>query len=467
MEARSLQLLCSGLLLCLLGASVRTPNFIVTAPTPQFADQVARAAETYRKSLALEWIGYELPAWSQPCPINVEPGMNLGAGGATTFSFHRGEVFGWHMTIQGSPQRILDSVLPHEVTHTIFASHFRRPLPRWADEGACTTVEHPGERLKQHHFLIDFLKTGRGIAFNQLFAMKEYPRDVMPLYSQGYSLCRFLIAQGGKQLFVKYLETGMEHENWTSATREYYGFENLSLLQNSWLEWVKTGSPEPLTPHPGSRSAEVLLVSREQAATESVSDARPANRPSTAPGRYAPLANTAAPATTAAPANTAAPATTAALANTGAPSNAQALREKSPADGWYSAGQARARAAALAAQGSSTAQGPFATAAEPSPAAGSASAADEVSAYDGRSAYEMRTPESTNGPTPAIQAQAARPQPPESTQQMVLEYDRAEESTAYPSVPRPGFSPRPAATTAPSRPRPIWFDAPVDSTIRR
>ena len=44
-----------------------------------------------------------------------------GAGGATSFVFDRGEVFGWKMNIQGSRERILDSVLPHEVTHTIFA----------------------------------------------------------------------------------------------------------------------------------------------------------------------------------------------------------------------------------------------------------------------------------------------------------------------------------------------------------
>ena len=60
-------------------------------------------------------------------------------------SIRADEVFGWDMKIQGSEERVLDSVLPHEVTHTIFASHFRQPLPRWADEGACTTVEHVSE----------------------------------------------------------------------------------------------------------------------------------------------------------------------------------------------------------------------------------------------------------------------------------------------------------------------------------
>ncbi|MFM9024730.1 MAG: hypothetical protein ACKON7_05235, partial [Planctomycetaceae bacterium] len=50
-------------------------------------------------------------------------------------------------------------------THTSVARHVRRPVPRWADEGACTTVEHPVERARQHRMLIEFLTTGRGIAF--------------------------------------------------------------------------------------------------------------------------------------------------------------------------------------------------------------------------------------------------------------------------------------------------------------
>ena len=111
--------------------------------------------------------------------------------------FDRGRPFGWRMSIQGSYQRVMDSVLPHEVTHTIFATHFGQPLPRWADEGACTTVEHESEKNKQHHNLIRFLQTRRGIPFNKMFAMKEYPPDVLPLYAQGYSVTRYLIQQGG------------------------------------------------------------------------------------------------------------------------------------------------------------------------------------------------------------------------------------------------------------------------------
>src|SRR5690606_15044114 len=120
------------------------------------------------------------------------------------------------------------------------------PLPRWADEGACTIVEHDSERAKQEQLLIKFLTGNRGIAFNKMFAMREYPPDILPLYSQGYSLARFLIAQGGKQKFVKYVEAGLATNNWTHATRELYGYKSLSDLQTTWVDWVRQGYPTPV-----------------------------------------------------------------------------------------------------------------------------------------------------------------------------------------------------------------------------
>jgi hypothetical protein len=148
------------------------------------------------------------------------------------------------MRVQGSRERVLDSVVPHEVTHTVFATHFRQPLPRWADEGACTTVEHDSEIRKQENMLIDFLRTRRGIDFNSMFMMKEYPQDVLPLYAQGHSLARFLIDQKGKRTFLNFLADGMQDEQWHRAIEKHYGYDHLLALQNSWLDWVKAGRPQ-------------------------------------------------------------------------------------------------------------------------------------------------------------------------------------------------------------------------------
>ena len=232
------------LLLVTMGAQRRSVNFIIETPDPNFAQQVAQAAEKYRRDLAIEWLGKPMPDWAQPCVMTVQIGAHLGAGGATTFVFDKGEVFGWRMSIQGSQERVLDSVLPHEITHMIYASHFRQPLPRWADEGGATSVEHASERNKQRSMLNQFLRTGRGIAFGQMFAMTEYPHDIMPLYAQGYALAEFLIQTSGRRKYIEFLGDGLENDDWAGAVDRHYGIKDLGMLQSTWLAWVQQGMPQ-------------------------------------------------------------------------------------------------------------------------------------------------------------------------------------------------------------------------------
>jgi len=228
-----------------LGASYKTPNFVTHAPTPEIAKQVGDAAEIYRKELAIAWLGHELPKWYAPCPIKVKVG-NYGAGGATTFSFDRGHVFGWDMQIQGSLERILDSVLPHEVNHTIFACHFRRPLPRWADEGAATIVEHESEKKRQRLLNRQVMGTNKRIPLRRLLSMKEYPSEmqqVLTLYAEGYSLADFLLQRGGKKRYLMFLQDA--HKNgWDEAIAKLYKFKNVEELEQRWGSWIIAGSPD-------------------------------------------------------------------------------------------------------------------------------------------------------------------------------------------------------------------------------
>jgi len=226
---------------------VDSANFRVFARTTALANQIAQMAEENRKKLAIHWLGQEIPNWPQRCPLTVNDGPNKPASGETQYTFIGGGVANFKMLVSGTPERIIDSVLPHEITHTIMASHFAslgKPVPRWADEGACTTVEHPSEKNKHDSNLVVFLGEGRGIPFATLFALTDYPPDQMPLYAQGYSLTCFLIAQGGEtgsRRFVKFLERGMKSDDWVSAVNEYYDYPKLGKLQTAWNLWVKDG----------------------------------------------------------------------------------------------------------------------------------------------------------------------------------------------------------------------------------
>lgn len=244
MDALFRKLLVVGALTSL-GAGFRTPNFVVTAPTPQFARQVGEAAEVYRKELAIAWTGKPLPGnWSSPCPIEVTVG-SMGAQGETTFNFQNGQVYGWNMKVAGGEQQILDSVLPHEINHTIFACYFRRPLPRWADEGAASLIENDSERMRLRKIHDQVMNTSRKIPLKTLLEMKNYPQEkhqVLTLYAEGHSLADFLIQRSNKRTYMSFLQLAHE-QGWEFALKKLYDVDSVEILEADWDKWVLAGSP--------------------------------------------------------------------------------------------------------------------------------------------------------------------------------------------------------------------------------
>ena len=339
------------------GKRYATRNFVVTAPSLEFAKEVAFAAESCRETLALKWLGETLPDWERKCPVDtMKVGPHIGAGGATSFGFHRDargwHAGGWRMNVQGSRERILDSVIPHEVNHTVFATHFRRPLPRWADEGAATLTEHPSEKLRQRKTLGQVWRTHR-MPLTTLLPMMDYPGDpqrptpgdgdkVLTLYAQGYSLADYLVRRGGTARFVKFLGQATRHINpgdqdhpWdrrvatadlTAALREHYDVSDFRSLESTWSEWVVAGSPRLSTPA-GAKLAKADTRAAEPR-RRGASSATIAAAPPTAPPagvRTASLADTP-------PARTAARETLAEAAPVRRPSADRPSADRRPAD---------------------------------------------------------------------------------------------------------------------------------------
>jgi len=224
----------------------RTENFTVRAPNKQLAETFGKYAEKYRVEKAMEWLGREMPKWPRPCPLVVEVTENR-TGGATTFTFSNSPgVQSQEMKIFGPVKQLLDSVLPHEITHTVLAHHFGQAVPRWADEGGSVLSENDKERLDHDIKCREFLNAGRGIPLRILFPMKEYPRDMIVLYAQGYSASAYLIELGGGGLkgrtkFLAFIEAGMQRggKNWEAAIKSHYSFDSVDDLQAKWIDSLR------------------------------------------------------------------------------------------------------------------------------------------------------------------------------------------------------------------------------------
>lgn len=210
-------LLAIGILPFLTGASLHSTNFAVDAPSREVAHRVAERAEACRTKIAQAWLGHDLPTWSTPCPIRVK--LTDGeAGGLTSFGFNQGRVTDQSMTVEGRLDRILASALPHEVTHTIFASYFGGPMPRWADEGASLLSEDDRERRRHDKIALDLLARRGEVPLARLFVIEDYPKDLMSFYGQGYSISRFLIEMGGRPRFLRFVRDGLK-DGWDREPR--------------------------------------------------------------------------------------------------------------------------------------------------------------------------------------------------------------------------------------------------------
>jgi hypothetical protein len=226
---------------CSMGASQRTPNFIVHAPNAQIAQQVGQYAEHYRRTKALEWLGREMPTWPQPCPLHVHVTME-GPSGATTFSFHpQGGVLSQQMEIRGPLDRLLASVLPHEITHTVFAHYFRTASPRWADEGGAVLSEDDVELDRHDKLVRQILNRGQQFPLRRLLSLKDYPPQsdkVMCLYAQGFSVAHYLVHMSDRQTYLRFVAHGMSR-GWDSAAHTFYRHRSVEELEQAWLKHLR------------------------------------------------------------------------------------------------------------------------------------------------------------------------------------------------------------------------------------
>src|SRR5262249_12494267 len=220
-----------------LGAEYQTENFIVNAPSEEIAKRIGRAAEKCRREKAVLWLGHAMPRWKNRCPLTIKITMST-PGGAISFLFDKGEVIRQTMEIEGPLDRLLASVLPHEITHTVFAHYFRKPVPRWADEGAAVLSEDDSERIRHDKLARQFLNQGRAMWLARLFGLKDYPTEILNLYAQGYSVTRFLVRKKGRQKFLAFVSHGMK-KDWDRAAREFYGYKNVEKLERAWRKYLK------------------------------------------------------------------------------------------------------------------------------------------------------------------------------------------------------------------------------------
>jgi hypothetical protein len=218
-------------------AEHRTASFVIYADSPAAAKLIGEFAETSRKELAEQWLGdQEAVTWTTPCHLHVS--LNLArVGGFTEVSYAKGKVRVQKVEIEGPLDRVLTGLLPHELTHVLFANYFGAQPPRWADEGGALLSEDEAQGERQSKFFRRMLAEDKCFPLGRFFALGKYPDDVPCLYAQAHSVARFLVDAKGRKAFLAFVKNGVE-SGWDDAARKHYGYTNVEQLEKAWLTWA-------------------------------------------------------------------------------------------------------------------------------------------------------------------------------------------------------------------------------------
>jgi hypothetical protein len=186
----------------------------------------------------LEWLGKQLPDWSERCPVAV----TIAAGESPSFTglvFADGKVSSQAITLVGPLNRLLKADLGREITHIVIAHHFGCPAPRWADEGIATLSSDEVERKRTETAMEGVLAKARGlIPLDRLFSYRDYPSDVTVFCAEAYSVTRFLVESSGRDVFLEFVSQGMR-DGWAKAAKQHYGYGDLVQLETAWFHSMR------------------------------------------------------------------------------------------------------------------------------------------------------------------------------------------------------------------------------------
>ena len=208
---------------------------------------VAGECEYQREQIAKQWLGQVLPNWTKPSKVVVTFGWGDGVGStALTFADAKTgrRLADIEIRVDGLTLESLEVILPREIAFTVLATHFGKPVPRWAGSGIARLHEPVIQQAEHDSLIRQLLNAGRGVRLKVLFRMTDYPQDMTHFHAQVHSVCRFLLSAGhSRAALLEFVGNGMgmndnNADGWDRAAKAL-GYKSVDSLEDAWLSWLQ------------------------------------------------------------------------------------------------------------------------------------------------------------------------------------------------------------------------------------
>jgi hypothetical protein len=140
---------------------------------------------------------------------------------------------------------LTESAVPHELAHVRLAAsrHFFETMPLWLQEGIAESTESWFKRALMARGLMAAREAGTLISLEELFQMREYPKDKASdiFYGESLAAVESLVKKGGKEQFWRFM-AALEDKGASMALGEVYGLTPVN-VEDMVLEWASAHAP--------------------------------------------------------------------------------------------------------------------------------------------------------------------------------------------------------------------------------
>jgi hypothetical protein len=228
---------------------VHNENFVVLTEatisqqaTQDYAQSVLKKAEEYRKQIAIEWFGEELPPGIGRSTINVRYTSDQDSG--LTWAADNPERKLHTIYLQTRADSAEISTLAHEMAHVVMATMYPHPnrLPAWVEEGIASQYDNAARKKARNSALRFFAKQENWPQIDGVLTAHNISAEDTRAYTVAVSLTEMLLKAGGKRTFLEFGRAA-GRDGVEKALARYYQVRSLTDLQTRWQSWVTQTMP--------------------------------------------------------------------------------------------------------------------------------------------------------------------------------------------------------------------------------
>jgi hypothetical protein len=212
-------------------------DFIVLAEDQALAEAVLEQSGEYRREIALDLLGEELPPGVGRTVIYVRISDADDTG--RTWAIDSPQRRLHSLWVNSTRTGVLGPLLKHEIAHVVMATRHPGALPSWAEEGVASRYDDPRRVEIRRRVLRWFAETGNWPRLELVLTAESLTSHDQASYAVAASLTEYLLARADHETFFAFAVDG-RRKDWDAAARARYGAADAEALERAWRTWASS-----------------------------------------------------------------------------------------------------------------------------------------------------------------------------------------------------------------------------------